>query len=119
MATPLTNSRRAARSSTYTPIVFRDPPPDGTNIVTTAGMIRSLDIVPAELDDLSRNANTDVAKRAANVIAELADAPSADRALHAATELAAIPRQAIVAALERVHSLRADALAHATAVVNN
>ena len=121
MEHPLINSRRSARTSTYTPIHFTEvvgAAGDGGDVINTAGLIRSVGIVPAELDELSTQATTDEARGAARAIASLVHAATSDQVMHAAAGLAAVPRRGIVAALERVRAVRTAVLASATAALN-
>jgi len=120
MADPLINSRRLARASTYTPIRFADATAgaaEAGDVVNTAGLIRSVGLVPAELDELSKQATTDESRAAAKAIAALVRAGTADQVMHASAGLSGIPRHGIVAALERVRTVRTGVLANASAAL--
>ena len=124
MADPLINSRRSARTSTYTPIHFADAAPgigrggEGGDVINTAGLVRSVGIIPAELDELSKQATTDEARVAAKAIASLVGAATADQVMHASAALSGVPRRSIVAALEGVRAVRTAVLASATAALS-
>ena len=123
MADPLINSRRSARTSTYTPIHFAEAVAgagggEHGDVINTAGLVRSVGMIPAELDDLSVRAATDEAREAVRAITSLVRAGTADQAMRAAAGLSAIPRREVVAALERVRAMRTAVLASATAALS-
>ncbi|TMQ06554.1 MAG: hypothetical protein E6J90_22285 [Deltaproteobacteria bacterium] len=118
MATPIANSRRIARLYCYTPVRLPDTSSEGGDLVGVSGLIRSLDIVPGELDGLQKQATTDEAKVSVRAIGALVGATTADQVLKATVGLADVKRSGLVGAIEHLRAIRSAALANATSALN-
>lgn len=117
MATLLLNSRRIARMASYTPVRLTTAPSDGGDLVSTAGLIRGLELLPEELDALVRHAATEESRAAATAISTLARAGSADQIQEATVNLGRFTRQAIVQAITDIRTARLKTLVEAAATL--
>ena len=108
MAEPLTNSRRRFDKATYTPIRLAQEAAGGALAVAAA--VQGANIAPGEIAQLRQQVGDGLERRALEAIAALVEAPSADRAREASAALAEIDQQQVIGTLERVRTLRTQAL---------
>jgi hypothetical protein len=113
MKKPLPNSRRVARMSSYTPVRFQGEAPAGSDVITTAALIRSLELLPAELGAIDEQVTSEDGRRAAAAIRALVEAGSSDQIQRATEALGSVPGKALVAAIDEVRAKRLATLAEA------
>jgi len=113
----LANSRRRYPKAVFTPLRLAQDAPGG-DVAVIAGVLRSLEVTPEEIEKLREGSTTDAQKVAVEALARLASAGSADQGFEAAQGLAQVAREDLVALVKRVQTLRADALAQATRALN-
>ena len=108
MAEQLTNSRRRFDKATYTPIRLAQEAAGGALAVAAA--VQGANMAPGEIAQLRQQVGDGPQRRALEAIAALVEAPSADRAREASAALAEVDQQQVIEILERVRTLRTQAL---------
>lgn len=99
--------------SSYTPVRFQGQTPEGSDVITTAALIRSVDLLPAELSAIDAQVTSEEGRHAAAAIRVLVEAGSSDQVQRAVEALGSVPAKPLIAAINQVRARRLTTLADA------